>query len=97
LDDDFYNGRTWEVGLKRFLPDRNDDPIELRILPLRHDLPIYLESKAWEGVPSEDPVARVQRIELLPEDEVVLHLPENRVGQLRSPVASGDAAWKGLN
>ena len=74
LDDDFYNGRVWEIGLKRFLPDVFDNPLEVRILPLRRDLPIYLDRKAWEPVPATGQVAAAQLPELLPEYEVIVHL-----------------------
>ena len=77
LDDDFYNGRTWEIGLKRFLPSVFDTSLEVRILPLRRDFPIYLDAKAWEAIAASGETAVAQLPELLPEYEVVLHLAGN--------------------
>ncbi len=36
--DNFYNGKVWEISLRRFLPE----PLELTIIPLKHTAPIYL-------------------------------------------------------
>ncbi len=40
--DDFYNGRVWEIGLKRFAPRVLEAGLRLRFLPLRRDAPIYI-------------------------------------------------------
>jgi hypothetical protein len=77
LDDDFYNGRTWEIGLKRFLPSAFDTSLEVRILPLKRDFPIYLDAKAWEAIAASGQTAAAQPPELLPEYDVVLHLAGN--------------------
>lgn len=42
IDDDFYFGRVWEIGLNRFLPKIAEEGLTLRILPLRKDAPIYI-------------------------------------------------------
>ena len=42
LDDNFYNGDAFEIGLKRFAPDIYQKELLLKILPLRKDAPIYL-------------------------------------------------------
>ena len=42
LADNFYNGTPWRVGLKRFADAIRRGPLELRILPLRSDAPIYI-------------------------------------------------------
>lgn len=42
LDDDFYTGLTWQVGLKDFAPALAK-PLTLTILPLRADAPIHVE------------------------------------------------------
>jgi hypothetical protein len=43
IDDDFYYGRPWEMGLKRFAPDVFDKGITLKILPTPKDSPIYIQ------------------------------------------------------
>ena len=42
LNDDFYNGRPFEIGLRRFGPAAFQEGLVLKILPLRQDAPIYL-------------------------------------------------------
>jgi len=74
LDDDFYNGRTWEIGLKRFLPDSFGKKLEVSVLPLPRQAPIYLDAHAWEPMNAEGQTGKVLGVELLPEYEVVLDL-----------------------
>ena len=42
MDDHFFSGATWEIGLKAFT-ERLDRPLTLTVLPLRKDTPIYLD------------------------------------------------------
>lgn len=42
LNDNFYNGTPWRVSLRRYQEALKRGPLELRILPLRGDAPIYL-------------------------------------------------------
>jgi hypothetical protein len=73
LDDDFYNGRPWEIGLKRFLPESFGKTMEVSVLPLPRRAPIYLDTHAWEPMNAEGQTAKVLGVELLPEYEVVLN------------------------
>jgi len=73
LDDDFYNGRAWEIGLKRFLPDSLGKKLEVSVLPLSRKAPIYLDARAWEPMNAEDQTAKVLGVELVPEYEVMLN------------------------
>lgn len=73
LDDDFYNGRTWEIGLKRFLPELFGKNLDVSVLPLPRNAPIYLDARAWEPMNAMGQTANVLGVELLPEYEVVLH------------------------
>ena len=41
--DDFYSGRPWEIGLRRYIPTALTHGLTLRFLPMRQDAPIYLE------------------------------------------------------
>ena len=43
IDDDFYYGRPWEIGLKRFAPEMFDHGITVKILPTPADSPIYIQ------------------------------------------------------
>lgn len=49
LSDNFYNGQTWTVGLKRFLDSQGQGRFELALLPLRRDMPVYLEGASLAG------------------------------------------------
>jgi hypothetical protein len=73
LDDDFYNGRPWEIGLKRFLPEAFGKKLEVSVLPLPHAAPIYLDARAWEAMNHEGQTAKVFGVEVQPEYEVILH------------------------
>ena len=73
LDDDFYNGRPWEIGLKRFLPDSLGKNLEVSILPLPRGAPIYLDARAWAEMNAQGQTAKVFGVELLPEYEAVLN------------------------
>jgi hypothetical protein len=76
LDDDFYNGRTWEIGLKRFLPDVFGKKLEVSVLPLPRKAPIYLDARAWAPMNADGQTGKVLGVELLPEYEVVLKPPK---------------------
>jgi len=72
VDDDFYNGRPWEIGLKRFLPEVFGKKMEVSILPLPHSAPIYLDASAWAPMNAQGQTATVLGVDLSPEYEVVL-------------------------
>jgi len=74
LDDDFYKGTSWEVGLKRFALSSANPSLELRILPLREGAPIYLPRAAWPAFTSKHALAEVHNVRAFPEYEVVLKI-----------------------
>lgn len=49
LDDHFYDGETWTVGLKRLADYAENGNLTLAIMPLRDDAPIYLQTKPTFG------------------------------------------------
>jgi beta-galactosidase len=69
LDDDFYHGATWEVGLKRFAPLVGQN-LTLDVLPLRKDAPIYFSPKARPDFGSAEQISDVRAITAVPEYEV---------------------------
>ena len=73
LDDDFYSGRPWEIGLKRFLPESFGKKLEVSVLPLPLKAPIYLDARAREALNTEGQTAKVLGVELLPEYEAILN------------------------
>jgi hypothetical protein len=72
LDDDFYNGRPWEIGLKRFLPESFGKTFEVSVLPLPRKAPIYLDTRAWQPMNADGQTGKIFGVELLPEYEIVL-------------------------
>jgi hypothetical protein len=69
LDDDFYHGDTWEIGLKRFAPLAGQN-LTLDVLPLRKDAPIYFSPKARPDFGSAEQISEVRAITAVPEYEV---------------------------
>jgi hypothetical protein len=43
IDDEYYNGLPWDIGLKRFAPDVLEKGLTLKFLPLRSDSPVYIQ------------------------------------------------------
>ena len=68
LDDAYWDGRVWRIGLKRFA-DQLGRPWTLTILPLRADAPIYLDDMARAKLPPSDQVASLLALRIVPELE----------------------------
>jgi hypothetical protein len=76
LDDNFFNGTSWRIGLKRYADAIRRGPLELRILPLRSDAPIYLEpSYRPADFPAGGQLAALRSVRAVPEYELVLTAP----------------------
>jgi len=73
LDDNFYNGAPWEIGLKQFLSDKGPTDFELKVTPLRKAAPIYLPADAWPNFGTSGAVAEVKHLALIPEYEAIIH------------------------
>ncbi len=71
IDDHFFNGQTWEVGLSRF-GDKLDQPLELAILPLRTDAPIAFDETARRALGDKAEVAELKKLSIAVEYEVKL-------------------------
>ncbi len=72
LEDNFYNGTTWKVGVKRFENDLRAGPLQLEILPLRKDAPIFLEKGCWPEFPASGQVAELESLTLTPEYRLIV-------------------------
>jgi hypothetical protein len=77
IADHFYHGRTWEIGLKRFVPQAMQTDLYLKFLPLRKDAPIYLPENAWPDFQGTDEIVRVDKISLAVEQvyHIKMHSP----------------------
>jgi hypothetical protein len=71
LTDNFYYGQPWFVGLDRVTPGT---PLELDILPLRSQAPIYLPSQARPSIPAGGQVADVKEVKFVPIYRVIMNL-----------------------
>jgi hypothetical protein len=67
LDDNFFNGTDWEIGLKRFGGELLSQGLQLKVLPLRKDTPIYIPQGFWPGES-----AVLKKIAAIPEYEVTV-------------------------
>jgi beta-galactosidase len=67
LDDNFYNGKTWTVGLKRFLAPQGPSTFDLSILPLRKDAPVYLETATPPEFATNGQDISLEGVTLVPE------------------------------
>lgn len=75
VTDNFYYGQPWFVGLDRVTPGT---PLELDILPLRAQAPIYLPSGARPSIPAGGQVADLKEVKLIPVYRVIMNLaPEH--------------------
>ena len=66
LDDRFYDGRVWSVGLKRNAAALGK-PLTLAVLPLRADAPIYLDEALKPKIPAGGQIAEVRRVDIVPQ------------------------------
>lgn len=74
IADDFYHGAPWEIGLRHIAAADLERGLELKILPLRADAPIYLGSAVKPAIPEGGQVARLTGLQLVPEYRAVADL-----------------------
>jgi hypothetical protein len=72
INDNFYNGKAWKIGLSRFTPDVLEQGITVKILPLRKDAPIYIAEEHIPDFGDKYEIAQIDSIRFIPEYEVVL-------------------------
>ncbi|HWT65501.1 MAG TPA: beta-galactosidase [Terracidiphilus sp.] len=70
LEDNFFDGKMWSVGLKQMLGEKIAGPLELSVLPLRRDAPVYFELAQPVEFDANGQAARVDSVKLVPEYEV---------------------------
>ena len=71
-NDNFYKGTPWEIAVWRFTPQELDHGLDLKILPLRQDTPVFLERTARPEFPASGEALRLKEVKLVREFEVVL-------------------------
>ena len=70
VTDDFYHGVPWEIGLRRMPAADLERGLELQILPLRGDAPIYIGT-AVPAIPRQGQVAKLVTLQAFPEYRAV--------------------------
>jgi beta-galactosidase len=74
ITDDFYHGAPWEIGLEDLPAADLKQGLDLQILPLRADAPIYLGGDARPSISPGGQVARVTEVRVLPQYRAVAAL-----------------------
>lgn len=77
LDDNFWNGQPWKIGLKETLPAwrTSASDLELRILPLPQKYPFYLEEGREARFNASGQALDLTSIQLTPEYQLEFDLP----------------------
>jgi len=70
IEDNFYAGRTFDLGLNRYAPEILTGDLRLEVLPLRKDAPIFFEPKDRPDFGGRESIATVQNAEIVNRHEV---------------------------
>jgi len=70
--DDFYNGNPLEIGLAHYLKHGQDARLEIAVLPLARDVPIYLPQQVIAEMEAADGIARIEDVRLIHRNRVLL-------------------------
>ena len=65
LDDNFYNGRYFDISLKRYAPEIARGGLRLEILSLRRNAPIYFEPKDRPDFGANEDIVKLQSAEIV--------------------------------
>jgi len=72
LDDNFFNGLPWQIGLKRWGLTTAGSQLILKVLPMPAVAPIYLDPKARNLLDRVEPTPKLIGAKLIPEYESIL-------------------------
>jgi hypothetical protein len=75
ITDDFYNGNSFDFGLRRYAPEVLTGDLRVELLPLRKDAPIYMADSARPDFGTEGSVAALQSIEIVNRYQLCLTAP----------------------
>jgi beta-galactosidase len=73
LIDDFYNGKPFDIGVRRYAPGILNGDLEVAILPLQKNAPIYLAKDAQPGFGDKPDVVSLDQVEIIPRYQVQLN------------------------
>jgi hypothetical protein len=66
IEDSFFDGRRWLVGLKRHRADLGK-PLTLRVSPLRGDAPVYLDAALKPKLTADQQIADIRSATIVPQ------------------------------
>jgi hypothetical protein len=66
ITDDFYNGNGFDIGLRRHAPEILNGKLQIAILPLQKDAPIFMADPARPDFGGADSVVNIQSVEIIP-------------------------------
>ena len=76
LTDNFYNGEPWQIGLRRFREQIDGNGLELQVLPLRKDAPIFLEDR-YRVPGREAQIVNLSSLTLVPQYRLSIDIPHS--------------------
>jgi hypothetical protein len=65
IEDNFYSGREFDLGLNRYASEILTGDLRLAILPLREDAPIFLEPKARPDFGADNTLLKLQLVTIV--------------------------------
>jgi hypothetical protein len=66
LDDNFFHGQPWQIGLQRFAAETWKSPMTLEILPMPTIAPIYLDQRARQQIKASPANPAVTQARIIP-------------------------------
>jgi len=93
LEDDYFNGKPWEIGLSRIDRDTDGTTLDLRILPLRRDAPVYLQEDMRPQFNDAVQAAAIRSVALTPEYEVKLPVGKRDAARAGGVILGGDISF----
>lgn len=76
LDDNFYNGMPWRLGLDRFQQQIAKDGLQLEILPRPANAPVFLERRYRDPAAESGEILQLKSLLLLPQYQLRLRFAE---------------------
>lgn len=76
LDDNFWDGAVWQLGLKEIRYQAPGDMLRLSILPLPTSYPMHIEDAGIRSPAAEEQFIDLKDVKLVPQYQLALQLPK---------------------
>jgi beta-galactosidase len=80
LDDNFFNGEEWMIGLRRYAENGDVPAFTLELLPMHADPSIYLAAPARTQLSTSGQTLRLGRVSAVPQFQLQFQLPSAEAG-----------------